>query len=66
MSHVNQPMSQGGIRESAPRFSTLATCIRAGLYGVNAPDVQHMIDRNITIDSERAFHAQFPKKENAA
>jgi hypothetical protein len=66
MNHVNQPMNQGGIRESAPRFNTLATCIRAGLYGVDAPDVQHMIERNIAIDSERAFEAQFSKKEKAA
>jgi hypothetical protein len=66
MNHVNQPANQPGAREGALRFSNLATCICAGLYGLNDNDVQAMVQRNITIDSERAFNVQFSKQEKEA
>jgi hypothetical protein len=62
MNHVNQP----GAREGSLRFSNLATCICAGLYGLNDNDVQAMVQRNLAIDSERAFNAHVSKQEKAA
>lgn len=54
------------LRDRIPRFSTLSTCIRAGLYGVDAPDVKHMIERNLAVDCERAFaQASLTSKETS-
>jgi len=41
------------IRAGVPRFRTLTVCIHAALYGVKHPGVQHMINRNIAVDSQR-------------
>ena len=40
-------------QDPLPRFSTLTTAIRAGLYGVRHPTVLHMIERNQYIDTMR-------------
>lgn len=54
------------IRDHAPRFSTLATCIRAALYGQESADVQYMVQRNINVDSERQVAALGSKQEKKA
>lgn len=33
-----------------PRFRTLTVCIRAALRGVRDPSVQHMVERNRSLD----------------
>ena len=55
-----------GITDHAPRFSTLTAAIRAGLYGMDKPHVQHLVWRNINVDSERQLAALGSKKERAA
>lgn len=44
---------QPTMKDPLPRFSTLTTAIRAGLYGVRHPTVLHMIERNQYIDTMR-------------
>lgn len=60
---MNEP---AWIRQRAPRFKDLVVCIRAALYGASQNHVQHMVQRNVAIDSERALEAQFSTQEKAA
>lgn len=44
------------LNDPLPRFSTLTTAIRAGLFGVRHPTVLHMIERNQHIDTMRMIN----------
>lgn len=38
-----------------PRYSTLAICVRAALYGQAGATVRHMIERNRMLDDAKAL-----------
>lgn len=50
-----QPTLQQLADACAPRFSTLAVCIRGALRGFNDTVVRHMIERNREVEMMRAL-----------
>lgn len=44
---------QGTFNSPLPRYSTLAICVRAALYGLADATVRHMIERNRMLDDAK-------------